>query len=251
MDRRPMQLRPFLAADMIPSLYPIEAQDDPSVKRSLVKRSLVKRSVRVLAAQRRAETVRLLSPLKAGRMAADRLLLSLAQRKDPIIEPISLPSHSTVIVAGYWPIGDEMDMRPLLHYLAHHRITCCLPVIVKPRSQLVFRCWAPGDPLNPNHLGISEPPAISAELKPDILFVPLLAFDRQGFRLGYGGGYYDRSLAAFAAENHPITTIGIAYAAQEIPHVPRELHDRKLDVIVTERELIEISTMKPVLSSSS
>jgi 5-formyltetrahydrofolate cyclo-ligase len=137
------------------------------------------------------------------------------------------------IIAGYWPMGDEMDPRPLMLALAARGHALALPV-TPPRGQpLGFRAWAPGEGLRPGPMGTSEP-AKGALLRPDILLVPLLAFDRAGRRLGYGGGYYDRTLAALPGAK----AIGIAYAGQEMAEVPAGPQDFRLPLIATEAGVI-------------
>jgi len=137
------------------------------------------------------------------------------------------------IIAGYWPMGDEMDPRPLMLALASRGHAMALPV-TPPRGQpLAFRAWAPGAILRHGPMGTSEPFA-GEELRPDVLLVPLLAFDRAGRRLGYGGGYYDRTLAALLGAK----AIGIAYAGQEMPEVPAGPQDMRLPLIATEDSVI-------------
>ena len=138
-------------------------------------------------------------------------------------------------LALYWPILSEADPRPTARLLANH--TFCLPAVT-PRG-LTFRFWAPGDPLEAGPFGLSEPLAGAPEITPAALIVPLAAFDRRGHRIGYGKGFYDRALAKLAQA----TTIGLAFATQEIDHVPDEAHDRTLDFVVTEREII--ATRRP------
>lgn len=137
------------------------------------------------------------------------------------------------IIAGYWPMGEEMDPRPLMLALVARGHVLALPV-TPPRCQpLSFRAWAPGAALRAGPMGTSEPFA-GDELYPDILLVPLLAFDRAGRRLGYGGGYYDRTLAALPGAK----AIGIAYAGQEMPEVPAGPQDFRLPLIATEAGVI-------------
>ena len=137
------------------------------------------------------------------------------------------------IIAGYWPMGDEMDPRPLMLALASRGHAIALPV-TPPRGQpLAFHAWAPGAALRPGPMGTSEPVAGEA-LRPDVVLVPLLAFDRTGRRLGYGGGYYDRTLAALPGAK----AIGIAYAGQEMPEVPAGPQDMRLPLIATEDSVI-------------
>jgi 5-formyltetrahydrofolate cyclo-ligase len=143
------------------------------------------------------------------------------------------PPPAGAIIAGYWPMGEEMDPRPLMLALASRGHALALPV-TPPRGQpLTFRAWAPGAALRAGPMGTSEPFA-GDELRPDILLVPLLAFDRAGRRLGYGGGYYDRTLAALPGAK----AIGIAYAGQEMAEVPAGPQDFRLPLIATEAGVI-------------
>ena len=143
------------------------------------------------------------------------------------------------VVAAYWPMASEIDVRPLMTALAAAECTLCLPVVAAPDRALVFRRWRPGDTLVPAGFGTSEPKATAEKIEPDILLVPLLAFDRRGHRLGYGGGFYDRTLAA-ARGARRILAIGVAYAAQEMAEVPTDSDDQPLDMIVTDKGLIRV-----------
>ncbi len=135
-------------------------------------------------------------------------------------------------VAGVWPLPGELDLRPLLHalHIAGHKIV--LPYTPPRGERLVFHVWEPGMAMLPGRFGTFWPDGPVAE--PDMLFVPLLAFDRAGRRLGYGGGYYDRTLAALGGRQ----AVGFGYAAQEVEAVPVEPHDRTMGAIVTERAFI-------------
>lgn len=135
-------------------------------------------------------------------------------------------------VSAYWPMRSEADPRPILEELSRRGLLLCLPAIAGGR--MIFREWAIYGPIVPGGFGTLVPPPQQRELKPRILLVPMAAFDRRGYRIGYGKGYYDRALA----ELGETVSIGIAYAAQEIEAVPDEPHDRRLDWIVTERETI-------------
>ena len=126
----------------------------------------------------------------------------------------------------------EADPRPILEALHERGLPLCLPAIVDKR--MIFRRWAPYEPIVPGGFGTLVPAPDQPEVKPAILLVPLAAFDRRGYRIGYGKGYYDRALS----ELGPTVSIGIGYAAQEIDAVPDEPHDRRLDWIVTERETL-------------
>jgi 5-formyltetrahydrofolate cyclo-ligase len=135
-------------------------------------------------------------------------------------------------VSAYWPMRSEADPRPILESLHGLGIPLCLPAIVGKR--MLFRRWAPYQPIVPGGFGTLVPQPEQPEVAPAILLVPLAAFDRRGYRIGYGKGHYDAKLTELA----PVVSIGIAYGAQEIDAVPDEPHDRRLDWIVTERETI-------------
>ena len=142
-----------------------------------------------------------------------------------------------VCVAGYVPIRSEIDPMPLLEACAKAGCATCLPTTPKPGEALIFRTWQIGAPLVAGLYGTSEPASDAPIRTPNLLLVPLLAFDRAGYRLGYGGGFYDRSLAGLRP--HGVVAVGIAYAGQEIPQVPRESHDAPLDGILTESGFLE------------
>lgn len=139
------------------------------------------------------------------------------------------------VLAGYWPIRGEIDPRPVLD--AHHRsgLPCALPAIVA--DDMVFRSWTPHDQLVPGGFGTLAPGEEAPIVTPHVVLVPLLAFDRGLHRLGYGRAFYDRALASLRAGG-PVLTIGIAHSVQEIAAVPSEPHDQRLDMIVTEREIL-------------
>ena len=138
-------------------------------------------------------------------------------------------------VGAYWPMRSEVDPRPALEALAAEGRAVALSQTRLPT--LVWRLWRPGEPLAQGGFGVMEPGDGAPEASPRALLVPLCRFDRTGGRIGYGRGHFDRSIAALAAR-HPLLTIGVAFSAQEADEVPMEAHDRHLDVIVTEREVI-------------
>jgi 5-formyltetrahydrofolate cyclo-ligase len=134
-------------------------------------------------------------------------------------------------VSFYWPMGDEADPRTLADALAERGHTLALPVVIAKKSPLHFREWRAGDALVVHAFGMHEPPERARRVTPDVLLVPLLAFDAQGTRLGYGGGFYDRTLHALATKR----AIGIAYAGQEMAALPCHDHDHPLDAVLTEQ----------------
>jgi len=138
------------------------------------------------------------------------------------------------VVAGYWPFREEADPRPLMQALSAKGHPLALPRIARRTAPLEFRRWIEGDAMRPNAFSIAEPLASAEIMTPSIVLVPILSFDATGYRLGYGGGYYDRTLALLRAAGR-IVAIGIAYAGQEISEVPRREYDQPLDAIVTEK----------------
>jgi 5-formyltetrahydrofolate cyclo-ligase len=179
------------------------------------------------------------------------------------------PPPPGAVVSGFWPIGDELDIRPLLHALHARGHPIVLPVTPRRGNPLTFRLWQPGDVLEPERFGTFRP--IGEERAPDFLLVPMLAFDRRGYRLGYGAGFYDRTLEGLRgvaglpppplgaegqvgdtsqSRNVPHLTpplsapkgregvrcfaLGVAYAMQEVPEVPAGPRDQRLDAVATE-----------------
>jgi 5-formyltetrahydrofolate cyclo-ligase len=145
------------------------------------------------------------------------------------------------IVSGFMPLKSEINPLPLLRALAEAGANLALPVVAGKGKPLIMRAWEFGAPLTAGVWGIREPTDDAPEVAPDILIVPLLAFDRRGHRLGYGAGYYDMTITALRARK-PVTAIGIAYAAQEVPEVPMTPRDARLDFVLTEREVIAVSS---------
>lgn len=139
---------------------------------------------------------------------------------------------SPAIVSGFLAIGDEIDPTPLMRRLLGEGYRLCLPVMEGKGKPLVFRAWSPGEPLAETMWGIREPLPEAPVLDPDIVLGPLLAFDTKGYRLGYGGGFYDRTLARLRALK-PIASIGIAFDEQKVDAVPHVDYDERLDWILT------------------
>jgi 5-formyltetrahydrofolate cyclo-ligase len=140
------------------------------------------------------------------------------------------------VVAGYSPIRSELDPTPLMQKLAAGGARLALPVITARGQSLRFRVWHPGDRLLPGPLGILEPSPAAAEIVPEIVLVPLAAFDRTGHRIGYGAGHYDRTLAQLHKAKG-FAAIGLAFAAQQVEAVPALQHDVPLDYVLTESNL--------------
>lgn len=152
---------------------------------------------------------------------------------------LDLPElKETGTIGAYWPIRSEVDPRPIMEALAARGQEVALSQIIHPH--LSFRLWQPGDPLIKGGFGVHEPGPNAPEIYPAALLIPLAAFDRRGGRIGYGKGHFDRAIAELE-KKHPVLTIGLAYAVQEIDAVPLEPHDRLLDIVITENELIRTS----------
>jgi 5-formyltetrahydrofolate cyclo-ligase len=140
-------------------------------------------------------------------------------------------------VSAFHSLRDEPDTLELLTALAGEGFATALPVVVGQGSPLVFRLWRPGDPTRSGAMSIAEPLEAAPAVEPDLLFVPLACFDRRGHRIGYGAGYYDRTLAGLRRIK-PVHAIGVAYGVCEVAAVPYEAHDQSLDAIVTDQETI-------------
>jgi len=138
------------------------------------------------------------------------------------------------IIAGFAPLKDEIDLWPLLHHLHRQGRTICLPVTPAKAAPLSFRIWTPETEMATDRFGVSYPVS-TPEVTPDFVFVPLLAFTPMGQRLGYGGGFYDRTLAKLRAESE-VFACGVAYAGQEVSALPTDEHDERLDGILTETD---------------
>jgi 5-formyltetrahydrofolate cyclo-ligase len=142
------------------------------------------------------------------------------------------------VISGFWSIRSEIDVRPLMRVLAEATgAGLAMPVVVARGQPLLFRRWHDDAPMIEGPFGTAHPAESEPEWVPDLLLVPLLAFDRARRRLGYGAGFYDRTLAGLRGAG-PVTAVGVAYAAQEVPAVPAGGHDETLDLILTERGII-------------
>jgi 5-formyltetrahydrofolate cyclo-ligase len=135
-------------------------------------------------------------------------------------------------IAGYWPLGEEIDPRPALEAAARAGAVTALPVVAGQGQVLIFRAWTPGDVLDPGPFGTMHPNARAALVCPEALLVPLIAFDLTGNRLGYGAGYYDRTIAGLRAGGG-VTAVGLAYEVQRVDAVPADAHDQPLDAVIT------------------
>lgn len=145
------------------------------------------------------------------------------------IDPL-VPDVEGKAIALYWPFRGEPDLRPWMSALIERGALCLLPVVVAKAQPLSFRSWQPGEPLERGVWGIPVP-AAGQDIKPSIVVAPVVGFDKDGFRLGYGGGYYDRTLAVL--EPKPLV-IGVGFERQKIESIRPQWHDIAMDAIVTE-----------------
>jgi 5-formyltetrahydrofolate cyclo-ligase len=159
------------------------------------------------------------------RAAADGLLATLRREK-----PIATPAT----VSGFWPIKEEIDIRPLMVELLNQGCQLALPVVQGKGLPLLFRAWRLGDPLEAGVFGTLQPSAKREVVEPDALIVPLLACDEEGWRLGYGGGFYDRTLAGLRAKK-AVTAVGVGFNDQLVPEVPHGPSDQRLDWLLTDK----------------
>jgi 5-formyltetrahydrofolate cyclo-ligase len=150
--------------------------------------------------------------------------------------PVEVPPGT--IVSGFSPLKSEINPVPLMRRLADRGAKLALPVVVGRGQPLIMRAWSFGEPLASGVWGIREPKPQAPEVLPDILIVPLAAFDRAGYRIGYGAGYFDMTLHRLRSLK-PIVAVGLAFAVQEIPAVPTTPRDARLDLVLTEREVID------------
>ncbi|MEZ5818232.1 MAG: 5-formyltetrahydrofolate cyclo-ligase [Hyphomicrobiaceae bacterium] len=142
------------------------------------------------------------------------------------------PDTPAKVVSAFLAIGEEINPVPLMSRLHREGATLGLPVMVGKGLPLAFRAWSPGAPLRTVVWGIREPEETAPLVEPDVLLMPLLAFDRSGMRLGYGGGFYDRTLCDLRARRS-VLAIGLAFASQEVDEVPHLDYDERLDWVLT------------------
>jgi 5-formyltetrahydrofolate cyclo-ligase len=171
---------------------------------------------------------RLRVPTAAGKQAAQHMMENFLR---------DVPMKAGDVIAGYWPVNAEINVLPLMVHLQHKGYACALPQVTKKNTPLVFRSWHEKTPMRANAYNIKEPdPTKSSIVRPDILIVPMLAFDPAGYRLGYGVGYYDLTLR-YLKERGPVLAVGVAYDLQRIDRVLAESHDCTMDMIVTDKNV--------------
>lgn len=159
------------------------------------------------------------------------------QLLEKVVSAGIIPDH--VVIGSYWPVKSEVDVRPLLTYFFDQGHACALPAVQGTDMPLSFRQWCPGDLLVSGIYNILTPDESAPEVIPLVLFIPVLGFDARGHRLGYGKGYYDRTLEKLR-ESHHIVAIGLAFDCQELESVPHDSFDQRLDIIITPTRVIEI-----------
>jgi len=144
------------------------------------------------------------------------------------------PFETPTVVSGFWPMAEELDIRPLMIALHNQGCQLALPVVVGKRQPLVFRAWGPGDTLEAGVFGTLHPSPKCEVVEPDALIVPLLACDEDGWRLGYGGGFYDRTLDGLRKKKN-VVAVGAAFNDQLVPEVPHGPDDQRLDWLLTDK----------------
>ena len=155
------------------------------------------------------------------------------QAAKSFLQNITLQQH--FIISAYWPLPSELDCRPLIHTLFNDGYRIALPAVTLQKQSICFRRWQPGDSLAKSDLGVLEPLPNAEEISPNVVITPFLAINSQGFRLGYGGGYYDRALRILRETAPDLLAIGLGYSAQEVATLPYDENDEPLDWLVTEQ----------------
>jgi 5-formyltetrahydrofolate cyclo-ligase len=198
-------------------------------------------------AAEKAALRRLMRERRASLDPEARAAASLAVRDRLIAWIASRRLARDAVVAGYWPIRDELDPQPALQALATQGYRLALPVSIMRGEPLAFRAWFPGDALAPDIMGIAAPLPAAAPLSPALVLVPMLAFDRACRRLGYGAGFYDRTLAALRRAA-AIRAVGLAFSAQETERIPAGPEDAPLDAVATENGVVagDMGVSKPL-----
>jgi 5-formyltetrahydrofolate cyclo-ligase len=186
-----------------------------------------------IMAWRRAERERLINARMALSVAHRQVASArIIGRVDAWCRKRALLSPG-VIVSGYWPLRGEPDMRPWLASLVDAGLTCALPVVVEKGAPLQFRAWRPGCAMEKGFWNIPVP-ATANPVRPDILLAPVVGFDQANYRLGYGGGYFDRSLEQMRGQGLPYHAIGVGYALARLETIHPMAHDIALDVVITD-----------------
>ena len=187
--------------------------------------------------ERKLEKARLREEALARRDAIDAVRRIEFSLKAAEIAADHLKTEPGMVVSGFLPIRSEIDARPLMDILRQRGVRLCLPVVLN-KTTIVFRELVRGAELVPTGFGTSGPGEDAPVLDPQLLIMPLSVFDRQGGRIGYGAGHYDRAISRLLAKGMAPRLEGFAFSCQEVDRVPVEDHDQPLDAIITEREYI-------------
>jgi 5-formyltetrahydrofolate cyclo-ligase len=190
----------------------------------VIESSAITREKAALRARMRAWRDGLRGPVKV------RAAEAIAERGATLV--LELRGSAQATVSGFASLPEELNVWPLLRRLHGQGVPLALPLVEGKGKPLSFRAWTPGDAMDRGVWGIPQPKVDKAVLEPDILLVPLLAFDRTGRRLGYGGGFYDRTLAGLRARK-PIVAVGLAYDEQRVDAVPHLDYDQRVDWVLT------------------
>jgi len=154
-----------------------------------------------------------------------------------VISTIKNNNIKKPVVSGFLPIGSEIDVRHTLDLALKNDFEICLPCVVEKDTPLIFRKWRDGNKLIKEKFGTQAPTEQAEILIPNVIITPLLAFDKKKYRLGYGGGFYDRTIAQFNQQNHEYITIGVALDMQKVNEVPIGTYDEALNFIITEKRI--------------
>ena len=182
--------------------------------------------------------------LKERNILSKSSVIDLVQLKSNFLKLIQIaPILKNSIIGLYYPYRSEFDSTAILNFLdlKNLNINFSLPIVCEDTKDLVFRKWILGDELVENSFGIKEPKETQKNVFPNICIVPLVAFDDRGYRIGYGGGYYDRTLPILKKLNPKFFSIGLAYSFQQYKQIPEEETDARLDFILTEKKIFIIS----------
>lgn len=173
---------------------------------------------------------------RAARKIASQLML-LPELKGEVQRGIKAEDLDFGIISGFYPIQSEIDCLYVMKALSAAQYRLALPVMNGKKQHLAFKEWDLREELVEGSYGVMEPPSAHVFVMPDVMLVPMLAFDMQGHRLGYGGGYYDRTLKTYRQKGQDVITIGIGYDEQLCEKLPFEKHDQPLDIIVTDKKV--------------
>ncbi len=185
--------------------------------------------------QKREARVKAFTARQSAHTARGQSALRAAGALSRLIEDLDRP----LVVSGYMPIRTEIDPIPAMTELHREGHRICVPVVEGPEKPLKFRAWAPDTEMVEGAFGALVPDS-GDWLEPEVLITPLLAFDTRGYRLGYGGGFYDRSLEILRAAR-PTIAVGYAYSAQQVESLPIDEYDQKLEAVITETGRIDFT----------